>query len=168
MPNGGYPSRLNGAAMGLHSEVCNQPWDYTIVEDSPDQVSLRAWVRTVRTPLFLEKTLTLHRNSPLLAIIERLVNVSDQVVPVMWGHHIALGEPFLNAKCRIDCGAGTIIGHPIQSSQNNRLKADARHSWPQYPDVNGALLDLKGDPQMSQHRLMISATWVIFRAGGMQ
>jgi hypothetical protein len=149
LPNGGYPSQLGGISLALHAEVSLQPWDYAIVDDEPEQVSLKTWVRTTRTPLYLEKTLTLKRSQPVLFISERLINESNQVIPIMWGHHIALGSPFLNETCRLESGAGIIIGEEKKTSPYCRLKAGERHAWPTYPDMNGNLIDISQIPSPS-------------------
>ena len=38
LPNGGYPGNVNGADLGLHSDVNNIPWECSILVDSPEKV----------------------------------------------------------------------------------------------------------------------------------
>ena len=124
LPGGGFPTQHMGADMGLHAEVNTVPWDAAIVEDTPEIVSMRFWVRAARTPFFFEKTLTLRAGSAVLEIESRLTNEGEEPVHCVWGEHIALGAPFLSEDCVIDLAGGTLINeegddwHP-----NNKLKA---------------------------------------------
>ena len=44
MPAGGFPSKVNGADLGLHAEANLLPWDNTIIKDSEEEVSVKFWV----------------------------------------------------------------------------------------------------------------------------
>ena len=123
LPGGGFPSVYAGADLGLHAEVNTMPWDCAIVEDSPERVSMRFWVRTYRTPFFFEKTLTLTRGSSVLEIEEELVNEGEEPVHCVWGEHIALGPPFLSEECVIDLPGGRLLNDAADFHPNNRLKA---------------------------------------------
>ncbi|NDJ52234.1 MAG: DUF4432 family protein [Chloroflexi bacterium] len=149
LPNGGDVANVNDVLYGLHAETANLPWDATILQDRPERISVKLTVRTVRTPLHLEKTLSLTSGSPILEISERLTNESDQDIPVSWGHHIAFGEPFLNEHCRIDCGAQKIIGHPEYYSPTYRMKLDQETAYPYYPSVNDEMVDVRLIPPPS-------------------
>src|SRR5258708_33331200 len=76
LPNFGDPCEYKGAMFGLHDEVSLLPWDYSILEDDPQCVSVALEVRCIHTPFRLRKTLTL-RSSHMLAIDERVPNESD-------------------------------------------------------------------------------------------
>ena len=102
LPGGGFPTQYMGADMGLHAEVNTVPWDAVIVEDTPEVVSMRFWIRAARTPFFFEKTLTLRTGSAVLEIEARLTNEGEEPVHCVWGEHIALGAPFLSEDCVID------------------------------------------------------------------
>jgi hypothetical protein len=88
-----------GTYQGLHGEASLLPFEATIQEDTPDAVSLRTRVRLYRSPLALERTMSLARDRAALFIKERLVNESESEYAIMWGHHPALGAPFLNEHC---------------------------------------------------------------------
>ena len=149
LPGGGFPSRYGDAEMGLHAEVNTVPWDCAIVEDTPERVSMRFWVRTYRTPFFFEKTLTLSSGSPVLEIDATLVNEGEEAAHCVWGEHIALGPPFLSDDCVIDLPGGTVINHPTEFHANNRLKPDARSAWPLTKDKGGGRVDLSHVPPKS-------------------
>jgi len=100
LPSAGWASEpYLGTFQGLHGEASLLPFEAAITEDTPDVVSLRTWVRMYRTPLKLERTLTLQRGKSALFIHERLVNESPSEFAIMWGHHPAFGEPFLDEHC---------------------------------------------------------------------
>lgn len=100
LPSAGWASEpYMGTYQGLHGEVSLLPFEASIVEDTPQKVSIHTWVRTYRTPLKLERTMTLEKEKAVLFIGERLINESDGEFAVMWGHHPALGQPFLDDSC---------------------------------------------------------------------
>jgi len=146
LPGGGFPSRYGGADMGLHAEVNTMPWDAAIVEDSPDRVSLRCWVRTYRTPFFFEKTLTLNIDSAVLHLDQALTNEGEEPMHCVWGEHIALGAPFLSEDCVIDLPGGRVLNHHEDFHPNNRLKAGFEGPWPMTELKDGNPLDLSRVP----------------------
>ena len=100
LPSAGWASEpYMGTYQGLHGEASLLPFEASITEDTPEMVSFRTWVRMYRTPLKLERTLTLQRGKAALFIHERLVNESPSEFAIMWGHHPAYGEPFLDQHC---------------------------------------------------------------------
>lgn len=144
LPGGGFPSEYSGAEMGLHAEVNTIPWDCNIIEDTLNKVSVRFWVRTYRTPMFFEKTLTLVKGSPVLEIEEVLTNEGEEDTQCVWGEHITLGPPFLSENCIIDLPGGTLFNHPEDPHPNSsRLKPGARTEWPWTEGKNGEVVDLR-------------------------
>ena len=125
-PGGGFPSEYKGADMGLHAEANMVPWDAMIVEDTPERVAIKCWVRTARAPYFFEKTLALNAGSPVLEVEQTLTNEGEEVGHCVWGEHIALGPPFLSPDCVIDLPGGTLINHDEQHHPNATLKLGAR------------------------------------------
>ena len=97
-----------GTYQGLHGEVSLLPFDARPVEDSPDRVSVQLSTRLYRTPLTLDRTMSLEAGKPALRIHERLVNESPADFAVMWGHHPAFGEPFLDDSCRLQTPAESV------------------------------------------------------------
>lgn len=141
LPNAGQPSDYGGTEQGLHGEVCLLPWRWSVLEDTPERIRARFWVRTYRTPFLLEKTLTLERGSPILTVEERLTNESSVPQYFMWGHHPTLGEAFLDESCVIDIPArrGRTLPH---WTSDNKLVPDADFIWPHAPTRDGGALDL--------------------------
>lgn len=94
-PTAGPPSSYSGAEMGQHAEATTMPWDVRILKDTPERVSAKFWVRTYRTPFYIEKTLSLEEGASTLSVEESVVNEAEEEMACVWGQHIALGPPFL-------------------------------------------------------------------------
>jgi hypothetical protein len=97
-----------GTYQGLHGEVSLLPFEAQVDEDTPERVSLVARTRCYRSPLALERELSLQRNRPALLITERLVNEAPVEFAVMWGHHPAFGPPFVDDSCVVQTPARTV------------------------------------------------------------
>jgi hypothetical protein len=147
-PNGGAPSEYAGASFGQHDEVANLPWDYVIEEDRPSRIAVRFVVRTRRMPFRLERRMRLDRGATGVAIESTITNESDRDLPVMWGHHIALGAPFLDDSCRIVLpGQPAVIPHDTAIHPNGRMIHNTeRFAWPYASDANGDPVDLSRMP----------------------
>ena len=149
LPGGGFPSQYGDVQLGLHAEVNTVPWDSLVVEDTPDKVSLKCWVRTVRTPFYFEKTMTLNRDEAVLKTDEILINEGEETAHAVWGEHIAIGEPFLNENCVIDLPGGTIITHPERFHPDNKLKPGFEGPWPLVEGEDGGHVDSSKIPPKS-------------------
>ena len=112
-----------------------------IVEDTPERVAIKCWVRTARAPYFFEKTLALNAGSPVLEVEQTLTNEGEEVGHCVWGEHIALGPPFLSPDCVIDLPGGTLINHDEQHHPNATLKLGAHSPWPMTEDQQGNPVD---------------------------
>jgi hypothetical protein len=106
LPSAGWASEpYQGTFQGLHGEVSLLPFEAAIRENSPERVELVLSVRLYRSPLVLERTLSLRRDRAALFIHERLHNEGSGPFAVMWGHHPAIGEPFLDDSCVVGTSA---------------------------------------------------------------
>jgi hypothetical protein len=141
-PAGGGPCTSKGAEFGVHGEVALLPWHGKIVKDTPEEIAAKFWVRTVRTPFYLEKTLSLKANSPVLTLAERVVNEGEEEMELMWGHHPVFGVPLLSDKCRVDAPAKTVEVQSPPQDPNSRLPEGQRFSWPNCKTVDGKDVDI--------------------------
>lgn len=117
-PNAGSPCRYKGAAWGFHGEVCKVPWESAVLENAARQVALKCWVRTVRAPFLVEKTLRVKADQPALEIEETITNEGEEPMDFMWGHHPAFGAPFLDEHCRLYAPAGGVeTAHALPARQ---------------------------------------------------
>jgi hypothetical protein len=145
-PAGGFPSNYRDADLGLHAEANLLPWDCAVLEDTPEHVSIKFWVRTSRMPFFFEKTLSLTAGSSVLEVDQAITNEAGEMMHCVWGEHIALGAPFLSKDCVLDLPGGTIVNHPVAFHPNNRLEADAKTPWPMTRGVDGSDIDMRKIP----------------------
>jgi len=142
LPSAGWASEpYMGTYQGLHGEVSLLPFEATILEDEPGRVSVRTWVRTYRTPLKLERTLSLEKEKAALFVSERLVNESEGEFAIMWGHHPAFGMPFLDEHCVVQTTAKKVevsAFHP-----NGLWEPGGDYDFPMVPNRRtGALQDI--------------------------
>lgn len=151
-PNGGIPSTYMGARFGQHGEVTHMKWDYEIVEDTEQSISVKFTVKTRMMPFQLTKTISLKSNSTELAINEKVTNLSGVALRYMWGQHIALGKPFLEEGCRIELPDGLhVIADPLDTRENeeSRVARGAHHDWPKAISPKGDIVDLSVLPPVN-------------------
>ncbi len=143
-PTSADQQSYHGADAGFHTEATLMPWDSVITEDTPERVSAKFFVRTIRTPFWIEKKLTLEKNKPVLTINETLKNEAEEDMDYQWGQHVALGEPFLDDKCILDMAPGNFIAPGDRPP--NRLKTDQVGKWPFAESPDGSTEDLRTFP----------------------
>ncbi len=124
-PSGSFEVNYHGAIIGFHGEMWGLPFTYRVLSDGPNEATVEFSCEMLRTPFALTKTLTLKSNDPTLYISEEARNLSPQPLGVMWGHHPALGEPFL--------APGNIIEVPARRFLPS-LEATEPIAWPTGPD----------------------------------
>ncbi|HUV07655.1 MAG TPA: aldose 1-epimerase, partial [Spirochaetia bacterium] len=136
-----------GAPLGIHGEVAQNPWEYRILKDEPEEISVKFWIRTVRTPYLLEKVLSLTTQEPVLRIEEEVVNEGRVDLQFMWGHHPAFGPIFLDEHCRIEvpegCKAKT---NWTDLGKNAVLPVDTPFDWPLIRGLDGKDWDVSRVP----------------------
>lgn len=142
-PNAGGPATIMGAELGRHGEAAMLPWSWQVVVDRSDEVSVRLWVQTKRTPFRLERTVTLQANQARLILDETITNTGGESWPYLWGHHPAFGAPFLSSDCVLDAPAGQIETHHQLEGTPTRLPSLAHGQWPKTQDINGRQVDLR-------------------------
>jgi hypothetical protein len=142
-PSGGAENVHAGVSYGQHGEACHLPWEFRVIEDTPERVSCLFTLRTLRTPFLIERELTLIRGEAKLHISESLHNLSPETVEFMWGHHLAFGEPFLSEDCRVDTGAKQIDIHDTPYTDNQRFEAGASFQYPIAKDKKGKDVDIR-------------------------
>ncbi|MFN8455181.1 MAG: DUF4432 family protein [Anaerolineae bacterium] len=147
LPNGGPYVNYQGADLGQHGEISLIPWQYALLEDSPQRVAVRLWVRPIRTPFFIEKTLSMQPGRAVLMIEERLTNEGGQPLHLMWGQHIAFGRPFLEEGAIIDTPAGRFLVHEAMPGyEPRRFQPGASGDWPHVAAPDGSTADASRVP----------------------
>jgi hypothetical protein len=128
--------KYRGASLGQHGEVSLIPWEYAVVENTPESVSVKMWVSPLRVPVLIEKTLTLKADKATLFIEERLTNQSRTHLDILWGHHIAFGLPFLREGCKIETNALRMAAEPAMPPRR-RFSPVGETKWPYAEGIDG-------------------------------
>lgn len=142
LPNGGPYSSYKGAEFGQHGEISLIPWEYAIQRDEADGVAVKFWVRPIRTPFFVEKTMRLGAGNAALTIDEAVTNEAGEPMHLMWGQHIAFGRPFLDEGAFIDAPARRLlVGSPAPGYEPRLYVPDGRFNWPKATSPQGSEVD---------------------------
>lgn len=147
LPSGGPECTYKGAVIGMHGEVSNLPWQYKVIEDSKDEISIMCSVKTIRSPFYLEKTITIKSNEATVYFYEELTNLANEEMELMWGHHPTLGQGFIDDSCRIDTSAKKVFTYGQELDfDTQRLDVNCEYDWPMAKDRAGNIIDLSKVP----------------------
>jgi len=143
LPSISTPTNYKGANLGFHGEVMFLPWQYQILEDTPQEVRVQFIVHLRRTPLSVAKTVTIKSEASHIEFEETVRNEGDEPFSMMWGHHPAYGKPFLDEQCFIDLPAGASgLTYQTDFSGNSPFDCGVEFTWPMAPDKEGKLVDV--------------------------
>ncbi len=146
LPNAGPPSEYKGTTLGQHGEISLLPWDFSILVDEPEEIAVKFSVSTVRTPFYLEKILRLKKGESTLFIEERLKNEAKEEMECIWGHHPAIGEPFLSEDCEIKILGPKLRVTPGDGFAYTNLEFGKETDWPYASGKNGEKIDISKVP----------------------
>jgi galactose mutarotase-like enzyme len=147
-PNGGTGCTLHGADLPFHGEASVSAWEWEVLPDG-----VRFFIRLVRSPFLLERTMRLAPDSPTLLIDGRAENKGRVPIEYMWSHHPAFGAPFLSGDCVIETNATQILADPV--APGPLLEPGSRHDWPFIP-VDGGRLDVSRIPSEDETRSLMA------------
>lgn len=142
LPNGGAACSYKGIDYPFHGEISTVPWKYEIEEENEEKVSIRLIVETDPNPYRLEKLLTLKKNDSTLYIEEKLTNTGNEDKELMWGHHPAIGGPFLTETCRIVAPVLEVKSHPTTIALKSLCKSNQYGTLQSFPGSNGLPVNL--------------------------
>ncbi|MCX6347510.1 MAG: DUF4432 family protein [Actinobacteria bacterium] len=156
IPNFGISAQSQGTEQGLHGEISLIPWDYQILENSTSSVSIKFMVRSYRTPLYVEKILTLKSDDPKLYISERLINEGYADVDLMWTHHPTFGGAFLDDNVIIDLPKNKVkyVEYPDNVGKYAEIE-DAEVKWPSFKGYSGKIIDFSKSPTIEDENQSI-------------
>lgn len=143
-PNVGLDCTYKNAPLDSYDELVYLPWEYEVKKDSAEEIQIRMFVKLLKTPFFVEKTLTLKSNDSTLYISEKVTNTGNETMDYQWGHHPNIGMPFLDEHCIIELeGADMNIHAALEKS---RLIQGYSGKWPVAEGKNGEKVDLREIP----------------------
>ena len=146
-PTGGTATQYHGVDIGQHGEVSTIPWNCRITVDEADVVEAKMWTHTYRTPFRIRRTMRLESGKAALFMDEKITNTGGEDLEYMWGHHPAVGAPFLDESCRIHVPATRVEVHPESVGDCARLVPGASFdAFPMVTDKDGNELDLSRIP----------------------
>jgi galactose mutarotase-like enzyme len=136
-----------GMRIPFHGEVASLPWEVEVVADTRSEVAARFSVKTRQTPFQVERVLRLREGEPTLWLDGTVTNVGDEPAHFVWGQHCVVGAPFLEAGCRLEIPARTIVTSPeLWEPETARLEPGRRVPWPRAPLRAGGDVDLREIP----------------------
>jgi Domain of unknown function (DUF4432) len=143
LPSIATPTNYKGMGLGFHGEVMFLPWECRVMEDTPRCVRVELSVRMRRAPLFVTKTVTIRSGSSVLEFEETVTNTGDEDFQFMWGHHPAVGHPFLDQSCVIDLPEGAMGQiYQVDYSGNSPFEPNQEFPWPFAKTRTGETIDL--------------------------
>lgn len=155
-PNGGEPSRVDGAPYGQHGEAYALSWDAAVAIDTPEVVEVSFTVLLRRAPFAIEKRFRVEAGNPAFWIAESAVNLAPVAARAMWGQHVTFGPPFLDDSCVIMLPEGiTVTPHEDGLLPRRRLAPGAGpFAWPFAPGPDGPI-DLTAAPPVGSPNEML-------------
>jgi galactose mutarotase-like enzyme len=142
-PTGGPPLNYRGAAMGQHGEVHTLAWRVIDLFHDAGEASITLETRTIKTPFALRKKITLRNRVGIIEIEEWVTNESHEALPVLWGHHPALGGNFLDSSCKIDAPAKKVWSYVLpEDIATGQFDQNVSGVWPHLVNKHAETVDL--------------------------
>lgn len=142
-PTGGPPVNYRGAQIGQHGEAHALAWQVIETFCDAGEASVTLETHTIKTPFALRKKITLRNHVGLVEIEEWITNRSDESLPVLWGHHPALGGNFLDGSCKIDAPAREVWSYVLpENAQTGQFDQNVRGVWPHLSNKRGESVDV--------------------------
>ena len=156
LPNGPVPCQHRGAEYGQHGEATFLGWDVAIDMDRADRISILMHTRLRRTPLAIERRVTLEQGRGTLMIEEQITSEAAHQIEILWGHHPTFGAPLIEAGTRIDlpfstdlpAALGIIPEDGVTLHDFTRFDAVAEGWFALSNDRRGAGVALRWDEQL--------------------
>jgi len=140
-PNVGVPYAYKNALIQQYGELWYLPWEYDVVKDEPEEIVLKFYVRTTKTPFKIEKEISLKGCDATLYIRETVENLSRMELDFQWGFHPNFGPNFIDENCVIDMPGGEVKAY--FSSPRSRFEPGATGVWPYLAGKDGRQTDLR-------------------------
>jgi hypothetical protein len=140
-PNVGTPCTYKNALIPQYGELWYVPWEYEVLKDEPEEVVLKFYVRTTKTPFKVEKEISLKSYDSTMYIRETAENLSRMELDYQWGFHPNFGPNLIDENCIIDMPGGEVKAY--FSSSGSRFDTGAVGTWPYMSDKNGDIIDLR-------------------------
>lgn len=134
------PVEIGGERYPDHGELWSMPWEWSVIEQTRDEVMISLRHAGIITATRFEKRLTLRAGEPLLRINARIRNEGAQPLDFLWKLHPALN---VTPNSRIDMPARRV---EIDSGFRARLGALEAFDWPHATTERGQHVDMRRVP----------------------
>lgn len=136
LPSGLGTCTYKNAEFGIHGEVSLLPWEAHVLDDTPEKVSVRFRVKTLRSPFRLTRIMTLEKEQGFVTLDEELCNEGEEAIDYIWGHHPVFGSPFLEEGCVLDFPGGKITPPSQAYCEWARYAPGQEAQWPHIMSVD--------------------------------
>jgi len=146
-PNHGDGCTFRGEALPMHGEVALLPWEARVLRDDAQETAVHLQVRCRKTPFRLERTMRLRAGAARLEIHGKVTNESTEPCAFVWGHHVTLGEAFLDGESWLDVPAASLrTPEALFEPATARLAPGQTRAWPMATGRNGESIDQRSIP----------------------
>jgi galactose mutarotase-like enzyme len=136
-----------GKRIPFHGEVASLPWEFEVLDTDGADAAIRLWTRTRQTPFLVERVMHLREGAAELELDGTVTNEGTEASHFVWGQHCVIGPPFVEAGCRLEIPARTIVTSPeLWEPETARLEPGRRGPWPHAPLRAGGHVDLREIP----------------------
>src|SRR5260221_8696753 len=136
LPNGGDACQYRGVELNYHGESTTLPWQVEIIREDDSGLIVEFSVRLFRSPFHVRRRMILDATSSALCLEETVTNWGSETIEFMWGHHPAMGAPFLSGETRLDTSARTVLVASNYDPPLNKLVPNTRGTWPHVQQKN--------------------------------
>jgi hypothetical protein len=135
------PVNFQDESLPDHGELWCQAWDYEILAQSSEEVSIRFRRYGSVTQTLMEKTVTLRRDESVLRFHHRLTNLGPRELLFLWKLHPAGA---IGRDHRIDVAAKKVLVADLGPMFPTRFSDETReYTWPIAVDSSGTKHDMR-------------------------
>jgi galactose mutarotase-like enzyme len=147
IPHGGQPGDFQGARFAQHGESSRLPWTVCITENTPERVEILCTSRLSIMPFYIEKRFSLTNDDAILKMETTVKNEGAVELPLMAGHHLAFGSPFVGPGSIISMPEGTTYSaHEATVFETGRRSNGVSGTWPEMISDAGKQIDMRELP----------------------
>lgn len=100
-PNAGAPCEFDGNHYQNFGDARFLPWEYSVVKDTPEELTLKLFAVSGIFPLRSEKLCTIRLGSAKLDVEEYVTNTTHIPTYFSIGQHANIARPFLDEDCEV-------------------------------------------------------------------
>jgi hypothetical protein len=124
-----------------HGELWCQAWSYAVLKETSEEVSIALSRYGSVTQTFMEKTITLRRDEPMLRFHHTLSNLSRRELLFLWKLHPSLA---IGPNYRIDVPVKKVMVADLGASFPNRFNENVQeYIWPMATDSKQKQHDMR-------------------------